>query len=270
MMRLLLLSGLLLLLVACRSEQKQQPPSDEASQARVMVTGTGLFKVEPDALASLGWDDETPLTLTMNEEPIDYQRHEGALFFYLPERVSARYSNQHALWLRLDEAAKEVLDEKSPDETAITTVIAEQRLTGHDKYNSNYVGDPWFWRTLLAPANETHEVSTPGRQAGPVVLTVRAAGSTKVMHQLHVALNDQEVGTLEWSGQTRHEESFTVELPAGEMMAIRFEVPQGEGGFDISLLDEVIVHYPSQPLAPFGVFKGMAERSGVAQLDQER
>ena len=54
------------LLVACRSEQKPLPPSDEASQARVMVTGTGLFKVTPDALVSLGWNDETPFTLTMN------------------------------------------------------------------------------------------------------------------------------------------------------------------------------------------------------------
>ena len=54
-MRLLLLSGVLLLLVACRSEQKPLPPSDElASQARVMVTGTGLFKVtRDDGLASL-------------------------------------------------------------------------------------------------------------------------------------------------------------------------------------------------------------------------
>jgi len=269
MIRLLLLSGVLLLLVACSSEQKPLPPSDEpASQARVMVTGTGLFKVEPDVLASLGWNDETPLTLTMNEELIPYQRHESALFFYLPDRVSGRYSNQHALWLRRDEASKEEADEKSPDEIPLTTVIAERRLTGHDKYNSNYVGDPWFWRTLLAPANETHEVSTPGRQAGPVVVTVRAAGTTKVMHQLNVALNDQEVGTLEWNGQTRDEESFTVELSAGEMMAITFEVPQGEGGFDISLLDEVIVHYPSQPLAIEGVFKGMAEREGVAQFDQ--
>ena len=209
----------------------------------------------------------------MNEELIGYQRHEGALFFYLPERVYARYSNQHALWLRRDEASQEEADPSTgsgikPDETPLTTVIAERRLTGYDKYNSNYVGDPWFWRTLLAPANETHEVNTPGRQAGSVVLTVRAAGSTKVMHQLHVALNDQEVGTLEWSGQTRHEESFTVELPAGEMIAISFEVPQGEGGFDISLLDEVIVHYPSQPLATEGVFKGMASASGVAQFDQ--
>ena len=274
MMRLLLLSGVLLLLVACRSEQKPLPPSDElASQARVMVTGTGLFKVTPDTLASLGWNDETPLTLTMNEELIGYQRHEGALFFYLPERVYARYSNQHALWLRRDEASQEEADPSTgsgikPDETPLTTVIAERRLTGYDKYNSNYVGDPWFWRTLLAPANETHEVNTPGRQAGSVVVTVRAAGSTKVMHKLTVALNDQEVGTLEWSGQTRHEESFTVELPAGEMIAINLEVPQGEGGFDISLLDEVIVHYPSQPLATEGVFKGMASASGVAQFDQ--
>ena len=272
-MRLLLLSGVLLLLVACRSEQKPLPPSDEASQARVMVTGTGLFKVTPDALASLGWNDETPLTLTMNEELIPYQRHEGALFFYLPEGVSGRYSNQHALWLRRDEASKEEPDPSTGsgtklDETAITTVIAERRLTGHEKYSPNYVTDPWFWRTLVASVNETHEVSTPGRQAGPVVVTVRVAGTTKVMHQLNFALNDQQIGTLEWSGQTRHEESLTVELPAGEMIAISLEVPQSEGGIDISLLDEVIVHYPSPPLATEGVFKGMAEGEGVAQFDQ--
>ena len=43
---LFLLTGLLLLLVACSSEEKALPPLDEpASQARVTVTGTGLFKV---------------------------------------------------------------------------------------------------------------------------------------------------------------------------------------------------------------------------------
>ena len=269
---LFLLTGLLLLLVACSSEEKALPPLDEpASQARVTVTGTGLFKVERDVLASLGWNDKTPLTLSMNEEVIPYQAHEGALYFYLPESVSSRYSKQHALWLRpggRDKEEKEEADQKLPNDTPITTVLAEQRLTGQEKYNSYYVGDPWFWRTLIAPANETHEIATPGRQNGPVVVTVRVAGSTKVIHHLDVRLNAEKTGTLKWNGQSRHEESFTVEMPAGEMMALTFEVPQSEGGFDISLLDEVIVHYPSQPVAIDGLFKGMSESDGVAQFDQ--
>jgi len=272
---LLLFTVLSILLVACNSEQKPLPPAEEpASQARVTVSNTGLFKVEADELASLGWDEKTALTLTLDDETIPYQYHEQALYFYLPERIYARYSNQHTLWLRRDEETKalqetkEVKEVKEDNTTPITTVISEQRLTGHDKYNSNYMGDPWFWRTLVAPADETHELSTPKRQQGPVTLSVHVGGSTKVAHKLLVYLNEEEAGTLEWTGQTRHDESFTVDLPAGERMAIRFEVPESEGGFDISLVDQVIIHYPSVPLALEGVFKGHAERAGVAQFEQ--
>ncbi len=272
MIRLLLFSSFLLLLTACSSEQKPLPPAEEpASQARVMVNDTGLFKVEADRLASLGWNDKTALTLTLNDETIPYQYHEQELYFYLPERISGRYSNQHALWLRYDEEAtalEETNESQEDATTPITSVMSQQRLTGYEKYNSNYIGDPWFWRTLIAPSEETHEISTPKREAGPVTLAVHVAGSTKVAHKLLVSLNEQEAGTLEWTGQTRHDQTFTLDLPAGETIAIRFEVPESEGGFDISLVDQVIIDYPSAPLAPEGVFKGYTEQAGVVQFEQ--
>lgn len=272
MIRLLLLTSFLLLLVACSNEQKPLPPAEEpASQARVTVSNTGLFEVKADELASLGWDEKTALTLTLNDETIPYQYHEQALYFYLPERIPARYSNQHTLWLRRDEETKaleEVQEAQEQATTPLTTVISQQRLTGHEKYNSNYIGDPWFWRTLIAPSEETHEISTPKRQQGPVTLSVHVAGSTKVAHKLLVYLNEEEAGTLEWTGQNRHDESFTVDLPAGETIAIRLEVPESEGGFDISLVDQLIIDYPSVPLALEGVFKGQSEGAGVAQFEQ--
>ena len=77
MIRLLLFTSFLLLLVACSSEQKPLPPAEEpASQARVTVSNTGLFEVKADELASLGWDEKTALTLTLDDETIPYQHHE--------------------------------------------------------------------------------------------------------------------------------------------------------------------------------------------------
>jgi hypothetical protein len=97
-------------------------------------------------------------------------------------------------------------------------------------------------------------------------VTVRAAGVTKVPHQLTVSLNEKEAGTLSWNGQERYEESFTLELDASEKINITFEVPESESGIDMSMLDDVIVSYPSQPEAVEGLFKGKSQEEGVAEF----
>ncbi len=79
MRRFLLLTVLLLLIAACSNEEPLPPSGEPANLARLMVTGSGFFKVESTSLASLGWTSESPLTLTMNEEALAFQVHEGAL-----------------------------------------------------------------------------------------------------------------------------------------------------------------------------------------------
>lgn len=267
MPRLLLLTTLLLLLAACSREEGPLPPQGEpAALARVTVTGTGLFKVEPRTLSTLGWTVESPLTLTLNEEPLPYQTHEGALYFYLPDSTPARYSNQHALWLRHGSApAAPALPD---DATPLETLVAEQRLTGSEQYSAHYVGDPWFWRTLVAPTTEPHEIATPRRPAGSVTVLVRVGGVTQVAHQLIVRLNGEEAGKLEWQGVTRHEQSFTVELPAGEAIAVELEVPESTGaGVDMSMIDDIIVQHPAPPRATEGQFRGHAEQAGAVTVE---
>lgn len=262
--RFILLTVLLLLLAACSNEEPLPPSGEPANLARLMVTGSGIFKVEAASLAALGWTSESPLTLSMNEEALPFQVHEGTLYFYLPDDINARYSNQHVLWL--SHGASLEPPTSPSDETPISTVMQEQKLTGTELYSANHLGDPWFWVTLVAPTTETYEVLTAERQKGAVTVTVRAAGVTKVPHQLMVSLNEKEAGTLSWNGQERHEESFTLEVEASEKINVTFELPESESGIDMSMLDDVIVSYPSQPEAVEGFFKGRAEEEGVAEF----
>lgn len=264
---LLLTTTLLLLLAACAREEGPLPPQGEPAElSRVTVTGTGLFKVEPRTLAALGWTVESPLTLTLNETPLPYQTHQGALYFYVPDNTPARYSNQHALWLR--HGSSPDAPAVPNDATALETLVAEQRLTGSEQYSAHYVGDPWFWRTLVAPTVEPHEIATPGRPAGPVTVLVRAGGVTQVAHQMLVRLNGEEAGKLEWQGVTRHEQSFTVELPAGETITVEIEVPESTGtGVDMSMIDDIIVQFPTPPTAAGGQFRGHSEQAGVVTFE---
>lgn len=255
------------LLVACSDDEAPTPPDDgtPTSLARVSVTGTGLFEIDADTLASLGWTAESPLTLTRNGEPRPYEIQNGSLYFYLPDDLDARYSPQHVMWLSYGGGSPAV--DVPTNNTPLATVMAEQRLTANEQYSADYVGEPWFWRTLAGPSSDNHEIPTPGRQAGAVTIMVRAAGVTEVPHQMTVLVGDVEAGTMSWSDQVRHDESFTVEMPAGDLLSLTFDVPQGESGVDISMLDEVIISYPSQPLTTDGIFYGSVSQEGMVKFE---
>lgn len=260
----LLLLSLLLLLAAC-NRQPPAPPEPEgepATQARVTATNTGLFRVDAETLASLGWRPADPLTLTYGGDPYPYQADESGLYFYLPERAGTQYSTQHVLWLTYGEAQPAPETASGGDE--LSTIVAEQKLESDEQHNSKYVGNPWFWKSLIAPTTDEHALQTPGRQEGPVSVTVRAAGVTNLPHQITVQLNGEEAGTLEWQGDDRHEESFSLDLPAGDNLEIALVLSGSEG--DISLLDEIVVSYPSAPVGNEGTVRGLSEQGGVARF----
>ncbi|MGH2544148.1 MAG: C25 family cysteine peptidase, partial [Ardenticatenaceae bacterium] len=265
---LTLLVLLLPLLGGCRNvvDNPTPPSPDEpVSRARVGVEGTGLFKVEQRALAGLGWGADDPLTLSLDGSAIPFQRHEGSLYFYLPTSMPARYSNQHTLWLTHGQSL--VAADPPGSEQPLSTILAEQRLTGDEQYSPKYVGDPWFWRTLVGPTTDQHELPTPGRQAGPVTVTVRMGGVTATEHDVTVLFEEQEAGAFHWFGDERHEETLSLDLPAGETLNLSIAVPEPEGGADISMVDEIVVRYPTAPVLQEGYFAGLATQAGMAAFD---
>ncbi|MBA3532565.1 MAG: hypothetical protein H0T73_11630 [Ardenticatenales bacterium] len=272
-MRWLLLLAWLLLLVACAREVEPDLRGEVPVLARVTVTGTGLFKVEPAALDALRWRATDPLALTMNDEPWPYQVHEGVLYFYLPESVHNRYSSQHTLWLTMG-AAPTLSPAPTPASQEPPRLIAEQRLTANEQYNPKYIGDPWFWRTLFPTETDRHEIATPGRETGAVSVTLRVAGVTQTEHKITLDMAGRSAGVLRWDGDERHDETLSIDLSAGDSLTLDLSVPEAEseGPLDISLLDEIVIRYPSTLQMNDGIFRGVAEKGGhipVASLGEE-
>ncbi|MDQ4076622.1 MAG: C25 family cysteine peptidase [Chloroflexota bacterium] len=265
---------LLFLLVGCSRVEAPLPPEGEpVTRARVTVEGTGLFVVEPKALARLGWSTEEQLTLLLNGEALPYQSHQGALYFYIPEGTPSRYSKTHNLWLVAGETPQPVkvpvsAGSEGASAEPLDTVIVEQRLSGQEQYSPKYVGDPWFWRTLAGPATDEHELETPGRQAGTVTITVRAGGVTNTEHRMAVLVEGEQVGSFHWFGDERHEETLSLDAPAADALALSFVVPESTEGADISMLDEVVLHYPSTTSGVEGPFVGTLPQAGTIQFER--
>ncbi len=206
-----------------------------------------------------------PLTLTLGGKALPFQQRGGALYFYLPDSTPARYSRQHTLWFT---HGRSLVASEPPDDTEpLNTLVAEQRLTGAEQYSPKFVGDPWFWRTLVGPATDEHALETPGRTAGLVKVTLKMAGVTRTEHDVIVLVGGEKAGALHWFGEERHEGVLSLELPAGDTLAISLQVPESARGADISLLDEMVVRYPSAPLAVDGSFRGLSEQAGVVRFE---
>ncbi len=264
--RLALLTGLLLLLAACRngSDVPPAPVGEPVARARVTVEGTGLFKVEPRALAALGWTAAEPLAMTINGKALPLQAQDDALYFYLPEHTPSVYSNQHTLWITHGQSM--VPGEVKSATEPLATLTSEQRLGGQVQYSPKYMDDPWFWRTLVGPATDEQTIETPGRIAGTVTINARFGGVTSTPHTVQLLLDGQELGTLQWYGDKRHEQALSLDMPAGEALALTFVIPEPEGGADISMLDDISIRYSSAPTGSEGSFRGSAPQAGVADF----
>lgn len=262
----LLIAGLLLVLSACQFGTPQ-PDSNPAELARVTVQGAGLHKITARSLAGMGWTTETPLNLTFNNEPLPYQIRGGDLLFYLPSTTSSRYSQTHTLWLKPE--ASDANTPLSEEASAITQLTGIARLGGEEQYSTQHPGDPWFWRTISGPSREEFAISTPHRQEGEVRITVKAGGVTKVTHTIGVAIGEQSLGDLQWEGTPRYSETLTIALPAAEEVTLVLTVPEGTNGVDISMLDEIMVEYPSTPGSNTGngLFYGMSTTAGQATFE---
>jgi hypothetical protein len=263
---LILAVALLLALVGCRQDAPAPHRSEPVSRARITADGAGLFTVDSRALASLGWTADEPLSLSLNGQQLPYQSHDGALYFYLTDTLPTRYSSRHNLWLTRG-SGEQAMTTLVGDEARGGTVTAQQKLTGREQYSPTHVGDPWFWRTLVASTSEMEQLETPGRRAGTVAVMVRAAGVTQTQHEIVITVDGREAGRVAWHGHDRHEDTLSLDLPAGETLQIEFAVPEREGAVDISMLDEVIISYPSTPRLIDGAFYGSAGAEGVAHFE---
>jgi hypothetical protein len=264
--RTLCLIGLLAFFTACQFGTPE-PSSDPAELARVTVNGAGLHKITARGLAEMGWTTETPLNLTFNGNALPYQIRGGDLLFYLPDTTPARYSQVHTLWLS-PEASQAKAALQSGD-AAITRLMGIARLGGEEQYSTQHPGDPWFWRTIAGPTSESFTIPTPNRQEGEVKITLNVAGVTKVTHTIGVTVGEQSLGELTWDGTPRYSQTLNISLPAAEEVALVLNVPEGTNGVDISMIDNIMVEYPSAPARNNGngIFYGMSASEGQATFE---
>jgi hypothetical protein len=244
-----------------------QPDSNPADLARVTVQGSGLHKITARSLAAMGWTAETPLNLVLNDSAVPYQVRGGDLVFYLPRTTSVRYSQTHTLWLKPE--ASQAAAPLTGGDSAVTQVTGIVRLGEEEQYSTSHPGDPWFWRTVSGPSREEFSVATPHRQEGEVRVWLSVAGVTKVSHTIGVAIGEQSIGELQWDGTPRYSETLTVSLPASDEFTLVLTIPEGTNGVDISLIDEIIVEYPSTPASNINntVFNGMSATAGQATFE---
>lgn len=259
---------LLLLSAACsRETPAPEPATEPVAMARVMAEGTGLFALGPDALAPLGWDAAAPLTLEFDGATLPLQALDGTLYFFLPDSVQGRYSNQFVLWLHHGSGESAV--EPSGEESPAGDLRLAQRFTGKSQWSPKHIGDPWFWKTLVAPVGHEQEILTPGRSAGEVTVWLRSAGVTDIEHSQRLVVDGEPAGEMRWFGQERSEEAFSIDLPAGDRLTIAIELPEELRGRDISMLDEIEVSYPvSRPVAVEGLYTVQAGEAGRATIEQ--
>ena len=256
---------LLLAFTACSrpgtSPAQPTPASEPAAQARLTTDGPGLFVVDRAALASLGWNAETPLALTLDGEPYPVQAREGNLYFYLPPTIESRYSKGQTLWLRPGTP----LAPASGAEGAVESLVATRYESGNDFYNPKLIDDPWAWKQLFWTESQEIVVQTPGRLAGELTIELSLAGSTDTAHIVELSLGGEPVGSAEWQGTVRHEQSFAAEAAAGDSLTITIAVPDNQG--DVSLLDSLTLRYPSSPKGAEGLFTGRSEAGGRATFE---
>lgn len=262
-----LLLMLTLLLAACRnSDDPVTPVGEPADRARLNVVGAGLFRVDARTLATMGWTADDPLTLTMAGETVPFQRVENSLFFYLPEgSQETDYSPENALWFSY--GTDGVGTAGASSETPIEQLTAIKRLTGHEEYKPTFDDNPWFWKRLINSEPFEQTIATPGRQAGDVMIDIKLAGLTVTDHRVSVLIGENTVGTLDWTGQERTETTIVYELEAGDNLSFSLTVPDTYGPADQSLIDEIVVSYPSAPVASDALFIGQSEQSGAVQFE---
>lgn len=266
-LRTVVVLGLLLVMVACSFPDRPQPSPTASRDAALLVrvtvpTDGGVFALDDEALAPLGWSPATPLTLTRDGERWPLVRTDQRLLFYAPPRHNP-YSTEQTLWLEpgTETTTVPALDTVPPDPT--TTVLSTQTLEENRLYQPQSDSTPWFWQKLVAPADASFTLDLPDRAAGPIDVTVHVRGVTAGEHHLTLRLDGTTLLEERWTG---HDDDVSIQATAEEppdgSLELTLHMPQAGDGVDIILLDKIDVRYTRHARAVDDLLRLAAREDG--------
>lgn len=242
------------------------PDGDAASRARVTVPAAGgAFQLDAANLSTLGWSPETQLQLTRNGVQLPLVQRGDALLFYAPAHPNP-YSQTQVLWLQPGDGLSSTVLEDVPAASEMV-VTGEYVLEENHVYQPKAVEDPWFWKKLIGPADETFSLALADRTAGALTISTRVLGGTTGEHTLAIRLNGETAAEETWSGQAAETFTTQVESPPDGALDVTLHIPEADAGVDIVLLDRIVVTYPRAPHAVDDQLTFTAERDGSIAVD---
>ena len=244
------LSALVLFLVACAP----RPPAVAATSLKVLVAGSGLYRLARGDLQSAGLALDAAslprlrLTHQGAEIPIEIQQTANdfeVLFYAAPDK--SPYSLTDVYWLALGDAPgarMQIRAVESPRGTPPQAYTETLKLEQDRLYFSEPVGDAhWFWQSLTAPATATITASLPALTPGLAQLQIAVGGLTFGEHRNQVWVNGQTAGEARWSGRsTAGYQTRVTFLRAGENL-ITLRVPGEAKRAEVNLLDSITITY---------------------------
>lgn len=259
--RVLLLALAAVILSACRTSPPPQPIRAPIERARVVVGAPDAYRLDARTLTRLGATATSRVALNLHGGPIPLVRRGDDLVFFVPPTFS-RYTTDQTLWLTADDDAPAATSERAPEAPGADHALGLFRQEENHIYNPKADGDPWFWRSLPAPATTDLPLDLPGRRPGPVTVEVVLWGATLGTHQASLAIAGRPAAEASWVGNQAITLTATVELPDTGPLPLALVQPAPAAGVDVVLLDAITVTYPRTLAARDDRLDLVADRDG--------
>ncbi|MCZ7568529.1 MAG: C25 family cysteine peptidase [Ardenticatenaceae bacterium] len=227
-----------------------QPPGEPIARARIVVSAPGAYHLDAATLTRLGARATSPLALSLHGVPVPLVRRGNGLVFFVPPSFSRDapgerlYTTDQTLWLTSSQGGAPEAGDGAPRSTGGTRARGRLRLEENHIYNPKADGDPWFWRSLPAPATTDFSLDLPGRQPGPVTVEVILWGATLGAHRAALELAGQQSAEVDWAGNRPVTLTATVEAPGTGPLPLALVQPAPAAGVDVILLDAITATYP--------------------------
>jgi len=235
-----------------------------ASSLKLAVSQSGVYTLAVDELADYLKISTTELielqalgliSLTTGGFEVDWYADPDGTFYFYGEQADSQFSATRTYWLNAYQAGSDMnqLDVDAVEQASAARFVDQRHfeedkiffLTASDSAESDY----WFWAILSdAAPSGAFELQVPAAYEGVGHISVGLTGLTSTRHEVQVQVNGFEIGSVVFSGNTRHTQ--TLELPVsvfangGDSLAVVMTLTKNESNnWNALLLDDFTVDY---------------------------
>ncbi len=284
---LLLLLLLIISVAACQNEKDSQAHA-AVDRVNIQIAEDGVYAVERKALEQVGltiteWD-YAQLNLSQGGTVIPFTLADDSLIFY-GQAPDSRYTAIRPYILETGkegtatETAAAQPDSGPAFENVPQSIHLEEDLLYKAEVRRDENSETWFWQELIQGEQLSLTVDIPEIADEPAAIRLHLWGFTHNAevendHDFDVIINDTNIGTVQWDGQTFHEAELT--MPAGVLKSSENSIvldnsAEGATFLDIMYLDWVEIDYTAPATAVNGRLEFIAETGNytLTGLDQD-